>query len=406
MNRYDLNQFIMSSRPSDFSMYERFTVLQLMPMEKKQSLQLIKQLQFSDEGKIIKERFLEKLDKELYMSHQDFASNPLLLTIMLMTFEQYADIPSKVHIFYQEAYETLAKKHDASKGGFSRRLKTGLSSEEYAKYFAEFCSRSYIKEKFDFSRDDFTRIFDSLNIVKRHPINLDDFIYDACVSICLMYYEGTEYHFAHRSFQEYFCALYFSRQKDKNLLKIGRAFEQKKQRGYTDETFAMLYDMIPDKVEEYIFLPFLEKIFSQIKGTDPDDVSMFNPSIADQCYAEFLKKIYPIINYDEGDVPDYSDNEPSSFLYSFIIRNKKLQELSPEELVDVIPGDDDFLTAQYTYFDRHWDAPEELHIRHDEELINVDDLPGEFAENNDYEIVGKSYSIKTADIIDHSSDYS
>ena len=405
MNRYDLNQFIMSSRPSVFSMYERFTVFQLMPMEKEQSLQLIKQLQFSDEGKLIKERFIDKLNKELYVSHRDFASNPLLLTIMLMTFEQYADIPSKVHIFYQEAYETLAQKHDASKGGFSRKLKTGLSSEEYAKYFAEFCSRSYIKEKFDFSRDDFSRIFDSLNIVKKQPIKMDDFIYDACTSICLMYYEGTEYHFAHRSFQEYFCALYFSKQKDKNLLKIGRAFEQKKQRGYTDETFAMLYDMIPDKVEEYIFLPYLEKIFSKIKGADPDDVSIFNPNIAVQCYTDFLKTIYPIINYDEGEVSDYSETEPSSFLYSFIVKNKHLKVIYPSEIVDVIPGDDEFMSEEYTYFDRHWDAPEELNIGHEEELTNVKDLPDEYLENNDYEVVGRSYSIKTADIIDHSSDY-
>ena len=44
-------------------------------------------------------------------------------------------------------------------------------------------------------------------------------------------------------------------------------------------------------------------------------------------------------------------------------------------------------------------------IGHEEELTNVKDLPDEYLENNDYEVVGRSYSIKTADIIDHSSDY-
>lgn len=78
-----------------------------------------------------------------------------------------------------------------------------------------------------------------------------------------MYRDDGKYHFIHRSFQEYFCALYFSKQKDKNLRAIGDFFENRRLRSYDDKTFLMLYDMIPEKVDEYIFLPFLSELFNR-----------------------------------------------------------------------------------------------------------------------------------------------
>ena len=37
-------------------------------------------------------------------------------------------------------------------------------------------------------------------------MKLDNFLFDVCHSACLMYEEGQNYHFLHRSFQEYFFA--------------------------------------------------------------------------------------------------------------------------------------------------------------------------------------------------------
>ena len=193
------------------------------------------------------EKFIQQLESTLYQTHTEFASNPLLLTIMLMTFEQFAEVPSKMHVFYREAYATLSQKHDASKGAYKRALKTGLSADH----------------------KDITECFNKLNIRKKDEdlkFTSDDFIYDLQNNLCLLYYESGKYHFTHRSFQEYFCALYFSKQKDKALERIGESFEHRKYQSNSDKTFSMLYDMIPDKVEEYIFLPYLQKVFDKCSG--------------------------------------------------------------------------------------------------------------------------------------------
>ena len=118
-----------------------------------------------------------------------------------------------------------------------------------------------------------------------------------------MYSEGERYYFIHRSFQEYFTAVYFASEYDTNLVKVGNYFENLRNRSYTDRTFDMLYDMIPQKIECFIFLPFLEKLISGFEKEGEDE------------YWEFLKTIYPVLYFEEGDVGVSYLNIASSFLY-------------------------------------------------------------------------------------------
>ena len=124
---------------------------------------MIDNLDFRPDEPVIKEKFRAELQNTLFVTHREFTQNPLLLTIMLMTYEQFAEIPSKMHIFYREAYAALSQKHDASKGAYKRVLKTGLTADRFADYFAEFCARSYRDEKFEFTEVEFDKYFTSLN---------------------------------------------------------------------------------------------------------------------------------------------------------------------------------------------------------------------------------------------------
>lgn len=89
------------------------------------------------------------LDERLYDNHTSFASNPLLLSIMLLTFDNYAEIPEKLHLFYANAFETLYSKHDATKAGYRRELRCSLSFDYFKKAFACFCFLTYYQGKFE-----------------------------------------------------------------------------------------------------------------------------------------------------------------------------------------------------------------------------------------------------------------
>ncbi|WP_296557507.1 NACHT domain-containing protein [uncultured Acetobacterium sp.] len=342
-DKYSKNMFVISSRPfGNFVSFNRFTVLHLEAFSKVQALELIDKLDFRSDEPAIKTNFRNELNNSLYWSHREFTQNPLLLTIMLLTYELFAEVPSKMHVFYHEAYLALSQKHDASKGAFKRALKTGLTSDRFSDNFAEFCARTYRDEKFELTDIEFTKYFEALAERKKDVIQFDvtDFIHDLVSNMCLMYYESGKYHFTHRSFQEYFCALFFSKQKDKNLQHIGAFFDSKHIGTfgtYGDKTFYMLYDMIPEKVEEYIFIPFLTNLFNECDNGNG--------------YWTFLENMYPVISYESGFVPDSYENTSSSFMYNFIVQSKNLHEI-----VDTsdFPFYEEFITDEYGYYNENW----------------------------------------------------
>ena len=80
------------------------------------------------------------------------------------------------------------------------------------------------------------------------------------INLCLLYFENNEYQFIHRSFQEYFTALYFSHKPDEYMQHLIQYFNDQNHRGESDMVFEMLYNMIPEKIEEYLFLPYLNSV--------------------------------------------------------------------------------------------------------------------------------------------------
>ena len=93
-------------------------------------------------------------------------------------------------------------------------------------------------------------------------MKLDNFLFDVCHSACLMYEEGQNYHFLHRSFQEYFFADYYSRQDDTTLMKLGNYIDTAEKIEFDEgSAFDMLYDLAQDKVERFIIMPFLASIY-------------------------------------------------------------------------------------------------------------------------------------------------
>lgn len=376
VDRYPCNQYIISSRPyRSFVSYSRFSVLSVTPFNKMQALELIDKLEFRPDEPTIKAKFREELNSSLFISHREFTENPLLLTIMLMTFEQFAEVPSKMHIFYREAYIALSQKHDASKGAYKRVLKTDLSADKFSDYFAEFCSRTYHDEKFELTEDEFSDYFYKLNERVRssdEKTTAEDFLYDLCTNMCLMYMESGKYHFTHRSFQEYFCALYFSRQKDRNLRAIGDFFENRRSRNYGDKTFLMLYDMIPAKIDEYIFIPFLTKIMDECSQNEG--------------YWTFLKIMYPQIIYEKGETDNGEVLSPVSYLYEFIQRT--FFNIYPD--MSQLPFEESLVTESYGYMEDE-DG--------DKTLVDLREIPSEYTyEYGDPEPVGWLLEIDIEDV--------
>lgn len=379
---YPGNTIIITSRPvCSFIAYSKFAIFDIQALTKPQAIELVKKLEFWDTT--AKDNFLVALDRQLYHSHYQFASNPLLLTIMLMTYSSFGEVPAKMHVFYSMAYETMARLHDATKGSFQRPLHTNLTPEEFSKYFAQFCARTYRDEVLEFDLRSFTVYMSKvLKVVKaeHQSIAPRDFLLDLTDNLCIMYREGENYYFIHRSFQEYFAAVHFASEYDANLNKVGNFFETMQHRSYSDKTFEMLYDMIPEKIERFIFLPFLNKLIADCTKVG-----------ADEEYWEFLETVYPVLYHEEGETGEFFINEAQSFLYKSIIREKALEAVSdledygwPKQIYDLptktwVRAYSEFL--EYDAYDRYPNPdliPEK--VFDETNVVSKDELPYKYSD--------------------------
>lgn len=257
--KYNENKFIISSRPSDeFIGWNDFKEAETLCLSKEQAINLIKKIDFD---RTVKDIFCKELEDHLYESYKSFASNPLLLNIMLLTFQKHAVIPERLNDFYEEAFVTLFNAHDATKDSYVRDIRSGLGCEEFKYIFSYICFKSYFNGEFEFNE---TRLREHIDQAKeklqRNQFGTDEYLEDLTHSVCMLIKEGLVYRFAHRSFQEYFAAWYTCKLTDEVQSKLLLNWIKESDSSTVDAYFQMLFNLQNTKVNKIILCPIIKEI--------------------------------------------------------------------------------------------------------------------------------------------------
>lgn len=285
-NKFNKCPIFISSRPDEvFNGIEDFSVFKILPLNLESASSLIEKLPFDSE---IKAKFTRDLKGGLFEKHESFLSNPLLLSIMLLTYGENAEIPSKLSIFYNQAYEALFQRHDANKGGYSRSRKTNLDIQDFSRVFSVFALQTYEKRIFKMPR------VDCLNFIEKARNNLhkefepEDYLSDLLSAACLLIEDGLEIAFSHRSFQEYFVALHISSAPPEIQEKLINRYWKNMT---SDNVILLLAEINPDLIERVLLVPKLEKLFTDIGVKKKVGVTHA---------AKYLKKVYTTLNIEEN----------------------------------------------------------------------------------------------------------
>ena len=258
-DKYNENKFLISSRPTDnFIGWNDFLEMTALPLTKEQALSLINKIEFDES---VKTTFYDALKESLFKRYESFASNPLLLTIMLLTFNNHASIPEKLNDFYEEAFSTLFNMHDATKDCYVRDIRSKLGCEDFKTIFAYICFKSYFAGEFEFSE---SRLRGYIQSAKEKftslQFSVDDFQENLTLSVCMLIKDGLDYRFAHRSFQEYFAAWYTCKITDELQQKLLSSWLGESNAVVTDEYLSMLFNLQSEKVNKIILCPGIKKL--------------------------------------------------------------------------------------------------------------------------------------------------
>ncbi|WP_409188475.1 NACHT domain-containing protein [Bradyrhizobium sp. RDM4] len=316
--RYRETPILISSRPDDvYAPWEIFRVARLLPMTREQTVLMLEKLSFDA---VIKEKFLSALTPEFFDAHREFLSVPLLSTLMMMTYREFASIPSKLYVFYDQAFQTLFNKHDFIKGAFTRKIESGLDIDRFRKVLSAFCFISYLQEELSFLQHRAIEIIRSALEMTEVECDPEQFLNDLLVTVCILQRDGLYVTFVHRSFQEYFTAL-FASQRSRSLDMFDFA-ERLVARGRTDNVLAHALQLNEEAIEQEWILPKIVSIEAKVKKPRVKDIDL-------------AEEVYGPIRYGDGiefDQKMFRSIRQILNLYS----KEPLPEVLPKFIEDVV----------------------------------------------------------------------
>ncbi len=219
-----------------------------MPFEKDQTREVISKVDFDRETK---KEFVANIFEKRYEKYKGFFATPLLTLMMLMTYLQIRHIPDNVHIFYRYAFQTLFTLHDASKEGFQRKRRLNLSEQQFMEIFSFFCLATYADMRHSFNEQA------CLDYVQRAITRANaecvpnDFLVDSTDAVNMMFKDGDQYTFIHRSFQEYFAAYAISHFFLGSLQKLLPRIPNRE----SDSVLSMARAINPQAIGDFYLLP-------------------------------------------------------------------------------------------------------------------------------------------------------
>ncbi len=217
------------------------------------------------------------MESEFISTDGMLASNPMLLSYIVLSHESLNSFKKNPLNLYNSLYNLLVSGHDIEKQSFKRMFCSVNNSEEFTEVFKEFCAISYGDAIHEFNQDSFDRVYKRLESTKTFPahgkMNRSNFQRDACSTACIMYEQEQDIFYIDPWFQHYFFIEYYAGESGNKMKDLGVKLLEHHSNEYGNVLpLTMLFAETPTKVEKCIIRPFLDGIF---RGKDNDSDEAF-----------------------------------------------------------------------------------------------------------------------------------
>ncbi|MGN8755025.1 NACHT domain-containing protein [Blautia sp. HCP3S3_C4] len=315
------NSFVLTSRDDDsLAEFTQFEKYHIKPLTDKEAYALIRKYD-KDNPRNIAECLIQDIEKnDNYRILREFLRNPLMVSLLYLTYQFKGVIPYKKHIFYRQVYDALFEKHDCVKGiGAIHKKKSGLDIEDFRKVLAAMGFFSIQKGAVEFERKEIEALIEkSVSLFPNlSGTNSKLFLDDVLHAVPLFLEEGLNYKWAHKSFAEYFAADFICNEiKDKEEKVINDMLNSENSAKYYN-ILEFLFDMDYSGAIKYLVYPAVKdyvntypKLFNQEKFDDlpkeTKDILIFFIWLDDIYFVKIDKMRSSLKNRDE-ELDDYLD---------------------------------------------------------------------------------------------------
>lgn len=211
--KYYKNQFVITSRiaASEYT-FEEFTEVEVADFDDKQ-IRIFVDKWFNTKELEIADKFIDQLEKNKQI--KELSTNPLLLTLLCLEFEDSGDFPAERAELYKRATHTLLRKWDAKRGIVREKVYKKLSVQRKEDLLSEVAFTTFENKNYFFKQKDIERYVadyirnlpDAKTDSKALELDSEAVLKSIEAQHGLFVERAREiYSFSHLTFQEYFTA--------------------------------------------------------------------------------------------------------------------------------------------------------------------------------------------------------
>tara|TARA_R110002050_G_scaffold261556_1_gene401725 strand:- start:262210 stop:264138 length:1929 start_codon:yes stop_codon:yes gene_type:complete len=271
--KYNKNIILITTRPgTSVSLISKRGTYKVSSLDEKDIAPFVKKLKKDKKADSI----IKTLQDPKSEYYRDILKNPLLLSMFVLTYESYPEIPTKRSEFYENVFSTLYGTHKTSQGILNPERRSNFSYAEFKKAMSALSFILYMNNMYDLT--DITlfkyisRLKDSKLFIEKDFVE-EDLYYDLITSISILIKDGTKIYYPHRSIQEYFTALFITNQMDNNKKSAYSRLRTDKINKGTDDLanlFDLLQEMDPIGIKKYFVIGGLKSIVSDLENLIED----------------------------------------------------------------------------------------------------------------------------------------